>query len=157
MVLERQLSTKSSTYCLLLLIKIMSWQFCGGVDFLNAGRELRRGSPPRANRFRIPYLSGRQGMLPHIVYQSNGFRKSTTPPNRQLIVRYYKLNRRELCRRPPPRENRFRITYLSGPQGPALPQSSWLIDFTPKVDEFAWNPMGTDFQSAQKEETEPNV
>ena len=27
-------STTSSTYCLLLLIRIVDWQFCGGIDFL---------------------------------------------------------------------------------------------------------------------------
>jgi len=34
MVLESQLPHKRSTYCFLLLIKILSWRFCGGVDFL---------------------------------------------------------------------------------------------------------------------------
>ena len=33
-VLEGRLSQKSSTYCLLLLIEILSTRFCGGVDFL---------------------------------------------------------------------------------------------------------------------------
>ena len=33
-VLESQSPQKLSTYCLLLLIKIFRWRFCGGVDFL---------------------------------------------------------------------------------------------------------------------------